>query len=83
VLDLFCCFQNDSYEHDHTATSDPRMPGYSWTIGSVWTMADLFVFARDYMQLDYILWNYKITAGEQDWEPEGRQVVGANPTFNT
>jgi hypothetical protein len=83
VLDMFCCFQNDSYEHDHTATSDPRMPGYSWTIGSVWTMADLFVFARDYMQLDYILWNYKITAGEQDWEPEGRQVVGANPTFNT
>jgi hypothetical protein len=90
-VDLFCSMQNDSYRHIHrtdlvdgaTTPPDPRMPGYSWTVGSTWTMTDMFVFARDYLRLTHIVWNFLVAANGQEWEPHGRLVVAANPTFNT
>lgn len=82
-LKLFCSMQNDSYRHIHTTTSDPRMPGYSWAVGTTWTMDDLFVFGRDYMKLNYIIWNFYVAAGGQEFEPDGRLVIAANPTFNS
>jgi hypothetical protein len=82
-IDLFCSFQNDSYRHVHTTTSpDARVPGLTWTPGSTWTMDDMFVFASDYMQLNYIVWNFLVASSGQEWEPDGRLTVAANPTFN-
>lgn len=81
-LDLFCSFQNDSYSHDHENATDARMPGYTFTVGTPWTMDEMFVFARDYLKLNYLIWNQLAGGTGQKWEPDGRLVVGANPTFN-
>jgi hypothetical protein len=89
-IELFCSMQNDSYRHIHrtdltdgaTTPADPRMPGYFWTVGSTWTTDDMFVFARDYLRLDYIIWNFLVASSGQEWEPDGRLTVAANPTFN-
>jgi hypothetical protein len=83
-VDLFCSMQNDSYRHVHTTTSpDPRVPGLTWAAGSTWTMPHMFVYARDYMKLTHIVWNFLVASSGQEWEPDGRLVVAANPTFNT
>jgi hypothetical protein len=88
VMDLFCSMQNDSYLHVHradltpgTVVTDTRMPGYSWNAGTLWNMQDMFVFARDFLRLNYIIWNFRV-APNQDWEPAGRTVVGNNIVFN-
>jgi hypothetical protein len=39
------------------------------------------VFARDFLRLNYIIWNFRV-APNQDWEPAGRTVVGNNIVFN-
>jgi hypothetical protein len=89
-IDLFCSMQNDSYRNIHRGdiasgqtVTDPRMPGYSWTSGTTWSMDDMFVFSRDFLQLQYIFWNFLVASSGQEWEPHGRTTVGANPTFNT
>jgi hypothetical protein len=82
-LDLFCSFQNDSYSHNHTTSSpDPRVPGLVFDSGDIWTMDEMFVYARDYLKLQYMMWNFLAGSGPQTWEPEGRLVVVSNPTFN-
>jgi hypothetical protein len=86
-LDLFNSMQFDSYAHTHTTAStvsspDPRMPGDTWTLGSLWTMDQLFRWARDDLNLNYVIWEND-TAGTQTFIPHGRDVIAAYPTFNT
>jgi hypothetical protein len=88
-LPLFCSMQLDSYAHNHVtaataASPDPRMPGLpvaTWTLGSRWTMDHLFRFGRDYLHLNYVMWDNRVGSGN-DFEPDARLVIAANPTFN-
>jgi hypothetical protein len=82
-LHLFCAMQFDSYAHTHqTASPDPRMPGDTWTLGSLWTMDQLFRWGRDNLNLKYVMWEND-TQGAQTFIPHGRDVIAANPTFNS
>jgi hypothetical protein len=82
-LPLMNSMQFDSYSHDHTtATPDPRMPGDSWTLGSRWTMDQLFRWSRDSLHLNYVMWENNLGTGWK-FNPDARNVIAANPTFNT
>jgi hypothetical protein len=82
-LPLFNSMQFDSYSHNHTtATPDARMPGDSWTLGSRWTMDQLFRWARNHLHLNYVMWENNQGTG---WKfiSDASNVIAANPTFNT
>jgi chitodextrinase len=80
-LKLFNSMQFDSYAHTHaTSTPDARMPDDTWSAGSLWTMDQLFRWARDNLNLDHVMWEND-TQGAQTFIPDATNVIGANQTF--
>jgi hypothetical protein len=81
-IPMFCSMQNDSFAHTHTTTTpDPRMPNDSWDEGDPWLMDEMFRWSRDDLLLNYVIWNRNVGT-PRNWEPDGRLVVAAYPTFN-
>jgi hypothetical protein len=71
-MTLFNSMQFDSYAHTH-ATGPAA--------GQFWTMEELFEFARDQLQVDYLFWNRKTwrrPAGSYNWS-DARAVIAAHP----
>jgi hypothetical protein len=70
-LPLFCAMHRPSYRHRKTGTS-----GY-------WSMEDMFVFARDKLHVDYVLWEYFSKPNppdSRDWS-EALAVMQRHPTW--
>ena len=82
-LKLFNSMQFDSYAHNHATSAPPdnRLPGETWTSGTLWSMYHLFLFGRDHLRLNHIMWEND-TFGTQMFEPDSRLVIEANPRFN-
>lgn len=82
-LKLFCAAQFDSYAHTHATNAPPdnRVPGQTWTSGTLWNMEDIFLYARDQLRVNHVMWEND-TTGTQVFDPDARLVIEANPVFN-
>ena len=74
-MPLFNSLQYDSYFHKHVDTSYPTR---------YWTMDEMFEFARDELNVNYLFWNRKkarIPKSSYSWL-DALPVIAANPEFN-
>lgn len=78
-LKLFGSMQHDSFRHPRgqgglNAATQPGPP-------ELWSMEDLYAYARDDLHVDYVFWEYRtrrIPPDSRDWS-EARDVIGRHP----
>ena len=78
-LKLFGSMQHDSYRHPRggNGLGTPAKSGSD----ALWSMEDLFVFARDELHVDYVFWEYRsrrTPPDARDWN-EARDVIVRHP----
>lgn len=78
-LPLFGSMQHDSYRHPRGAVG-PDAAAKSRP-DDLWSMEELFVFARDELHVDYVFWEYRTRRSpphSRDWN-EAREVIARHP----
>lgn len=82
-LKLFGSMQHDSYRHPRGAR------GFNAATKArsdeLWSMEELFVFARDELHVDYVFWEYRTRRtppDSRDWN-EARDVIARHPELRT
>jgi hypothetical protein len=78
-LKLFGSMQHDSYRHRRggDGLGAAVKPGST----ELWSMEDLFLFARDKLHVDYVFWEYRTRRSppdSRDWS-EARDVIVRHP----
>jgi hypothetical protein len=85
-MPMFCSNQFNSYSHTHAAgtlwTPNVHYESDGRVQGELWSMREMFTWARDQLHLRYVMWEMDL-AGTQQFTPDGTDVIAAYPTFNT
>jgi hypothetical protein len=76
-MKLFGSMQHDSYRHPRGANGNST----AFSSPELWSMEDLFLFARDELHVDYVFWEFRSRrkpADSRDWN-EARDVIVRYP----
>jgi hypothetical protein len=76
-LKLFGSMQHNSYRH--------RRSNAFGTDSSFWSMEELFLFARDRLHVDYVIWEYRTVRqppGSRNWD-DAREVIARHRRFQS